>query len=281
MKTALITGASSGIGRDIARELSRQGWRLLLAARRRDRLEALAKELQTPCRIYVCDVSKKENCIWLHEQTRAQGVSLLVNAAGFGLFGNFSSTELNRELEMIDVNIRAVHILTKLFLRDFIKQDAGAILNVASSAGFLAGPMLSTYYASKNYVVRLSEAIYEELRASGSHVTISCLCPGPVDTEFNAAAGISKFSVKAMNSRRVARIAVRQTLAGKLLIIPGISTKLGTALSRFVPEKPLLRMVHGIQKGKQLPLTHRANLSLPSGEMSRSDREGLCQLACF
>lgn len=251
MKTALITGASSGIGRDIARELSRQGWRLLLAARRRDRLEALAKELQTPCRIYVCDVSKKENCIWLHEQTRAQGVSLLVNTAGFGLFGNFSSTELNRELEMIDVNIRAVHILTKLFLRDFIKQDAGAILNVASSAGFLAGPMLSTYYASKNYVVRLSEAIYEELRASGSHVTISCLCPGPVDTEFNAAAGISKFSVKAMNSRRVARIAVRQTLAGKLLIIPGISTKLGTALSRFVPEKPLLRMVHGIQKGKQ------------------------------
>lgn len=139
MKTALITGASSGIGRDIARELSRQGWRLLLAARRRDRLEALAKELQTPCRIYVCDVSKKENCIWLHEQTRAQGVSLLVNAAGFGLFGNFSSTELNRELEMIDVNIRAVHILTKLFLRDFIKQDAGAILNVASSAGFFGG----------------------------------------------------------------------------------------------------------------------------------------------
>ena len=176
---------------------------------------------------------------------------MLVNAAGFGLFGNFSSTELNRELEMIDVNIRAVHILTKLFLRDFIKQYAGAILNVASSAGFLAGPMLSTYYASKNYVVRLSEAIYEELRASGSHVTISCLCPGPVDTEFNAAAGISKFSVKAMNSRRVARIAVRQTLAGKLLILPGISTKLSTALSRFVPEKPLLRMVHGIQKGKQ------------------------------
>lgn len=269
MKTALITGASSGIGRDIARELSRQGWRLLLAARRRDRLEALAKELQTPCRIYVCDVSKKENCIWLHEQTRAQGVSLLVNAAGFGLFGNFSSTELNRELEMIDVNIRAVHILTKLFLRDFIKQDAGAILNVASSAGFLAGPMLSTYYASKNYVVRLSEAIYEELRASGSHVTISCLCPGPVDTEFNAAAGISKFSVKAMNSRRVARIAVRQTLAGKLLILPGISTKLSTALSRFVPEKRCCAWYTAFKR--------ESNNPYPDAQRQR----GLCQLACF
>ncbi|MDO4287436.1 MAG: SDR family oxidoreductase [Eubacteriales bacterium] len=250
MKTALITGASSGIGRDIARELSRRGWRLLLVARRRDRLEKLSRELGTPCRIYVCDVSRESNCRWLYEHTRGQNISLLVNAAGFGLYGNFTDTDLNREMQMIDVNIKAVHILTKLFLQDFIENDEGHILNVASSAGFMAGPMLSTYYATKNYVVRLSEAIYEELRSMGSSVTISCLCPGPVDTEFNQHAGIGGFSVKAHPSHYVARLAIQQTLAGKLLIIPGTMVKLGAVFSRFVPEKPLLRIVHSIQAGK-------------------------------
>lgn len=251
MKTALITGASSGIGRDIARELSRQGWKLLLVARRRDRLEQLAKELGTPCRIYVCDVSKEENCRWLYERTKDLDVQFLVNAAGFGLFGSFVTADLDRELEMIDVNIKAVHILTKLFLQDFVQKDSGYILNVASSAGFMAGPLLSTYYATKNYVVRLSEAIAEELRSAGSAVTISCLCPGPVDTEFNQRAGVAGFSVKALSSEAVGKQAVRQTLAGKLLILPGMSVKLSAFAARLIPEKPLLRMVHGIQKGKQ------------------------------
>ena len=251
MKTALITGASSGIGRDIARELSRQGWKLLLVARRRDRLEQLAKELGTPCRIYVCDVSREENCRWLYERTREHQVRLLVNAAGFGLFGEFLHTDLDREMEMIDVNIKAVHILTKLFLQDFVQKDTGCILNVASSAGFMAGPLLSTYYATKNYVVRLSEAIAEELRAMGSAVTISCLCPGPVDTEFNQHAGVAGFSVKALSSEVVAKQAVRQALAGKLFILPGLSVKMGTMASRLIPEKPLLRIVHRIQKGKK------------------------------
>lgn len=249
MKTALITGASSGIGRDIARELSKRGWRLLLAARRRDRLEALAKELGTPCRIYVCDLAKESNCRWLYERTKDQNVSLLVNSAGFGLYGAFADTDLDRELEMIDVNIKAVHILTKLFLRDFTAKNEGRILNVASSAGFLPGPLLSTYYATKNYVVRLSEAIYEELRSAGSAVTISCLCPGPVDTEFNDVAG-AKFSLKALSSKQVAKQAVAQTLSGKLLIIPGTMIRLSTAASRLVPDKPLLRIVHGIQQRK-------------------------------
>lgn len=249
MKTALITGASSGIGRDIARELSARGWRVLLAARRKERLQALAKELHPPCRIYVCDISKTQNCYWLYERVRDKNVSLLVNAAGFGLYGKFAETDLNRELEMIDVNIKAVHILTKLFLRDFIQRDEGYILNVASSAGFLAGPLLSTYYATKNYVVRLSEAIYEELRAAGSHVSISCLCPGPVDTEFNKVAG-AKFSMKALTSKQVAKQAVEQALAGKLLIIPSTAVRFGAIASRFVPDKPLLRIVRGIQERK-------------------------------
>lgn len=249
MKTALITGASSGIGRDIARELSARGWRLLLAARRRDRLEELAKELNTPCRIYVCDVSTEQNCRWLYARARTQGVCLLVNAAGFGLYGTFAQTDLDRELEMIDVNIRAVHILTKLFLRDFIQRDEGRILNVASSAGFLPGPLLSTYYATKNYVVRLSEAVYEELRAAGSAVTISCLCPGPVATEFNAVAGAHDPG-KALASAQVAKQAVDGTLAGKLLIIPGAAVRLGAAAARLVPDKQLLRIVHRFQQSK-------------------------------
>ncbi|MDO5785062.1 MAG: SDR family oxidoreductase [Eubacteriales bacterium] len=249
MKTALITGASSGIGKDIARELSARGWRLLLVARRRDRLEQLAKELQTPCRIYVCDISREENCHWLYARASTQDVSLLVNAAGFGLYGTFAQTDLNREMEMIDVNIKAVHILTKLFLRDFMEKDEGRILNVASSAGFLPGPLLSTYYATKNYVVRLSEAIAEELRTADSAVTISCLCPGPVATEFNAVAGAHD-PAKALTSAQVAKQAVEGTLAGKLFIIPGMTVRLGAAAARLVPERALLRIVHRFQQSK-------------------------------
>ncbi len=250
MKTALITGASSGIGRDIARELSRRGWRVLLAARRKERLQELAKELHTPSRIYVCDLAKEKDCYWLHERTKEQDVSLVVNAAGFGLYGEFLKLPLERELEMIDVNVRAVHILTKLFAQDFVEKNEGRILNVASAAGFLPGPLLTTYYATKNYVVRLSEALSEELRMAGSAVTVSCLCPGPVDTEFNDVSG-AKFGVKPMTSREVADMAVRDTLKGKLLIIPGVSTHAGLIAGRLVPDKVMLRIMHYIQGMKQ------------------------------
>lgn len=249
MKTALVTGASSGIGRDIARELSRQGWRVLLAARRRDRLQALAEELPNPARVYVCDLSREGDCNWLYERAKEQNVSLLVNAAGFGLYGDFVKTSLDRELRMIDVNIRAVHILTKRFVQDFVEKDEGRILNVASAAGFLPGPLLSTYYATKNYVVRLSEAVAEELRSRGSSVTISCLCPGPVDTEFNQVAG-AKFGIKPKSSAAVARIAVRDTLRGKLLIVPGWTTRLGLVAGRLVPDEQMLRIVKLIQQLK-------------------------------
>jgi hypothetical protein len=249
MKTALVTGASSGIGRDIARELSRRGWRVLLAARRKERLQELAEELPNPARVYVCDLAKEKDCYWLHERAKEQSVSLLVNAAGFGLYGDFLHTSLDRELRMIDVNVRAVHILTKLFVKDFVQRGEGRILNVASAAGFLPGPLLSTYYATKNYVVRLSEAIAEELRSTDSDVTISCLCPGPVDTEFNQVAG-AKFGVKPKSSAEVAQIAVRDTLRGKLLIVPGWSTRLGLTAGRLVPDQQMLRIVKLIQELK-------------------------------
>lgn len=249
MNTALITGASSGIGRDIARELSARGWSLILAARRRDRLEALARELNTPCRICVCDLSCEEEVRALHSGLHTEPVELLVNAAGFGLQGEFLGTDLDRELEMLRVNLQAPHMLTKLFLKDMVERDHGFILNVASSAGFMAGPFFSTYYASKNYVVRLTQAIYEELRIRGSHVSISCLCPGPVDTEFNRVAGAT-FGVRPMSSRDVARIAVDGTLKKRLTIIPGVGMKLSVLAARLAPEKLLLRINGRIQKNK-------------------------------
>ena len=249
MKTALVTGASSGIGREIARELSRRGWRLLLVARRRDRLEELAKQLGTPCRLYVCDISREENCYWLHERAKEQDVTLLVNGAGFGLYGKFAETDLDRELEMIDVNIKAVHILTKLFLRDFKQRNRGRILNVASSAGFLTGPLLSSYYASKNYVVRLTLAIHEELRRANSKVTVSLLCPGPVDTNFNNRAGV-QFSMPPASPERVARYGIDGALKGKLILIPELRVRLGVFGSRFVPHKLLSAITYEIQKKK-------------------------------
>lgn len=193
---ALITGASSGIGRDMARVLAGMGWDLILVARRKERLEELKGELTAVSVQTICaDLARDDECRRVYELTKDSSVDMLVNNAGFGLAGEFVDTDLDRELEMINVNIRALHILTKLFVRDFVARDSGIILNVASSAGFMSGPLLSTYYASKNYVLRLTEAIHEELRRRGSHVGISVLCPGPVNTEFDRVADV-RFSVK-------------------------------------------------------------------------------------
>ena len=183
------------------------------------------------------------------EFCKDDGVDFLINNAGFGLAGEFTATDLDAELNMIDVNIRAVHILTKLFLRDFTARDSGIILNVASSAGFMPGPLLSTYYASKNYVLRLTEAIYEELRRKNSRVRISALCPGPVNTEFNNVAKV-KFAVRGISSEDCARIAVDGALKGKLVIIPSFTIKAGLFFRRFAGEKFLLKLAYNFQKRK-------------------------------
>ncbi len=245
----LITGASSGIGRDMARTLHKMGHNLFLVARRQDLLNELKAELDQKPQIIVLDLSKEENCNYLYESLKDKSIDILINNAGFGVFGEFTETSLDREMEMLDVNICALHILTKKFLKDFEEKNSGYILNVASSAAFLPGPLLSSYYASKAYVLRLTEAIYEELRRKNSKVYIGALCPGPVDTEFNKTAGV-KFNLKSLKSQDVANYAIKKMFKGKLVIIPGFIMKMGAFWQRFAPTKILLRISYNIQKSK-------------------------------
>lgn len=247
---ALVTGASGGIGRDIALVLSRMGCDLILVSRDGEKLARVKKHLKTHVQIISADLSVEEECFALYEQVKAQNIDILVNNAGFGAFGHFWEVPLERELNMLDLNVRAVHILTKLFLEDFRKRDSGYILNVASAAGFMPGPLMATYYATKNYVLRLTEAIYEELRQEGSQVHISALCPGPVDTGFNQRAEVS-FSLSGLRSLDVAKYAIEKMLANKVVIIPGITMKLAQFGRKFLGEKAQLKAAYYFQHKKK------------------------------
>ncbi len=252
---ALITGASSGIGKELAKNMASRGVNLILVARRTQRLLMLKQEIQYNCpsvkvKAITADLSKENQCIELYEKTKDYNIDFLFNNAGFGLYGDFLHTELSDELDMINVNIKAVHILTKLFLKDFAQRGFGYIMNTASVAGFMPGPLLATYYATKNYVLQLTKAIYEELRSSGSGVVVSALCPGPVNTEFNEVAGVKKFGMPSASDAYVADYAIERMLAGDLVIIPGVTTKAAAAGSRFAPTKLLLRTVRTLQEQK-------------------------------
>lgn len=246
---ALITGASSGIGRDMAFYLSSKGIDLILVGRNIDALNSVKDKCKTDVLVIDMDLSVEDNVYKLYEITKDKNIDILINNAGFGLFGNFINTDLSRELNMIKLNIVAVHILTKLYLNDFVKRDNGYILNVASSAGFMAGPKLSTYYSTKNYVLKESLAIYEELRQMKSNVKISILCPGPVETNFNNVAGGS-FNTKSATSEYVARYAIDNMFKTKLIIIPTLKIKLAVFMTRLVPTKFLLRINYHIQNVK-------------------------------
>ena len=186
----LITGASSGIGRDLARAFAKRGYNLVLIARNYERLNNIKSELEklVNVEIELIDVSSTENCIKIYK--KYPDIDILVNNAGFGDCGYFDKTDLEKEINMIDTNIKAYHILMKLYLENMIKKDSGKILNVASIAGFMPGPLMATYYATKSYIVRLSEAVREELEKEKSNVKISILCPGPVATNFNKTANV-------------------------------------------------------------------------------------------
>lgn len=245
----LITGASSGIGRDMARIFHKMGHQLFLVARRENLLEDLKSELDGKPEIISLDLSSEKNCFELYERLKDKNIDILINNAGFGVFGEFDKSPLSRELKLIDVNIRALHILTKKFLSDFEEKNSGYILNVASSAAFLSGPLLSSYYGSKAYVLRLTTAIYEELRRKKSNVYVGVLCPGPVDTEFNQTAGV-RFNLKSLKSKDVAEYAIKKMFNKKLIIVPGFSIKMGIFFQRFVPTKLLLKISYNIQRSK-------------------------------
>ncbi len=249
-KKALVTGASSGIGRDIARELDEQGYELILTARRGDRLRALANCMIGSPRIIPMDLAGADSAKQLYELTRSEHIDVLINNAGFGMWGNFLDTDLDREIDMLRLDVETMHVLFKLFLRDFKERGSGRILNVASSAAFLPGPYMAAYYSCKAYVLRLTEAVAYELKEDGVNVTVSVLCPGPVSTEFNKVAGV-RFAVKPLNSRRVARYAVDKLNRGQTVIVPGLTMKAARIASKLAPDSTAAYFAAQIQKNKQ------------------------------
>lgn len=248
---ALITGASSGIGKDIAKELAKKKYDLVIISRNKDELEKVAKELEEKYKIKVetieSDLSIVENCIDIHKKVK--NVDILINNAGFGDCGNFAKTSLEKEIKMINTNIVAYHILTKLYLIDMKKVGSGKILNVASIAGFMPGPLMSTYYATKSYIVRLSEGIREELKKEKSNVQISILCPGPVKTNFCKIANV-KFKMKEAKSEKIAKYAIDQMFKGKFYILPQAKIKLARLGAKIAPTPIISKITYKIQKRK-------------------------------
>lgn len=233
---ALVTGASSGIGRDMTRYLSKLGYDIIAVARDGVELEKLKKELNTKVEIISLDLSNAENCKALYDSVKNKKIDVLVNNAGFGDFGEFVTTDLDKELNMIGLNIVAVHILTKLFLKDMVKRDSGYILNVGSISGFMPGPLMATYYSTKSYLLRFTQSIQKEIKKSKSKVSISILCPGPVNTNFNKVANV-KFNLKSMSSPRVAKYGIDQMLRRKQVILPGLKMKIVRILAKISPDK--------------------------------------------
>jgi short-subunit dehydrogenase len=247
---ALITGASSGIGREMAKYLASLGHELILVGRNKERLEELQNELKVDSQIVIVDLSDIKKVKELYVIMKNEQIDILINNAGFGDFGKFYETDINKELEMINTNVTAVHLLTKLFLRDMKKRDSGYILNVSSIAAFGPGPLMATYYATKAYVNNLTEAIYEELRREKSNVHISSLCPGPTASEFFNRAGVT-FAVKPMECEDVARYGIDKMFKGKVVIVPGFINKCSIFFRRFASRGLARRVTYKIQKAKK------------------------------
>jgi short-subunit dehydrogenase len=246
---ALITGASAGLGVDFARQLSKRGHRLVLAARRKDRLEALAKELGN-ARAVAIDLSKKDATAKLMANLKAQGefVDLLVNNAGFGLIGRFAELGAARERQMIDLNIGALTDLCRAVAPAMIRRKSGGILNVASTAAFQPGPRMAVYFATKAFVLSLTEALHEELKPHGIKVT--CLCPGPTRTEFGEVAGFGGnglFDKVAMESPEVVEAGLKALDRNKAVVITGLLNRIAATSTRFVP-RFMIRKIAGAIK---------------------------------
>ncbi len=249
---ALITGASSGMGLEFAKLLSKEGYETFLVALDKEGLEKAQAMLPNKSIIMAKDLSKDSDLKSVCELIEKEDIDVLINNAGFADYDEFYKADLDRELSMINVNVKAVHVLAKYAIREMVKRNKGYILNVASSAGLMpGGPMMATYYATKAYVRSLSESINHEMRMKNRNVVVSVLCPGPVDTNFNKT-GRVQFSIKQMTPDRVAKYALKKMLKRhKMLIIPGIKMKLAKFAARFLPDKTVIKMTRGIQsRGK-------------------------------
>ena len=248
---ALVTGASSGIGYSIARYLSNIGYDLIVVARREDCLKNLKKECKTNVEIIVLDLSIIANMYKLYELTADYDIDIVVNNAGVGLYGEFYDIDCSKEISMINLNVIATDLITKLYLKDMVKKNKGKILNVSSMIGFMPGPLMSSYYASKAYITSMSRAINTELKMKNINVSVSTLCAGAVDTNFNSDLGIS-FFIPPSNSEEVAKYSVNKLLRNKEVIIPGTINKIIYFLNKIIPISFSKYFVYATQNGKRV-----------------------------
>jgi len=255
--TALITGASVGIGRDLARLFAADGHSLVITARNQQQLDAVAQELRDKHKVRVevmaKDLSRPNAAVELVDQIHAANISIdcLVNNAGFGAHGLFHQTEVQKQLDMLQVNIVALTELTRLLLAQMVERRAGRVMNIASTAAFQPGPYMAVYYASKAYVLSFSEAISSELEGTG--VTVTVVCPGPTITEFHQRANVGQlplFQHNTMSSQDVAKIAYRATLRGQRVAVAGIKNWILTTLSLHTPHFLVLPSVKKLQASR-------------------------------
>ena len=247
---AVITGASAGLGTEFAKQLADKGYKLILTARREERLKTLAESLPVECVIVPADLSKTEECLRFFDIIKDYKVDIFINNAGFGDCNSFLESDLDMELDMIDVNVKAMHTLCKKMLQKMQKENHGYILNVASSAGLLpAGPYMATYYATKAYVSSLTQAIAQELKEMDSRVYVGALCPGPVDTEFYDVANV-EFTLKGITPEYCVKYALKQMIKRQTIIVPTLFMKASTTMGRLAPRKLAIKITAGQQKKK-------------------------------
>lgn len=252
-KYAFITGASSGIGAEFAKQLAKQGYSLILTARREGHLKKLTKRLQAECIVIPADLTDLAECRRVFEMIEDIPIEVCIHNAGFGDCSPFLLGDLDKELQMIRLNVQAVHFFTKQMLKKMQDNNAGYILNVASYAGLIpAGPYMASYYASKAYVASLTRAVAAELKETHSKVYIGCLCPGPVDTDFNRIANV-QFALKGISAKQCARYALSEMKKRKVVIIPTLGVKLAALFGRFIPQNLYIRLVSHQQKKKIYP----------------------------
>jgi hypothetical protein len=259
LKTALVTGASSGIGREFAKLLAREGHDLVLVARRREALEELARELAVKhgvaARVIAKDLTAPDSTAEIFDELERErlSVDILVNNAGLGLHGRFWETDLDRQLAVIQVNVVALTALTGLFLPGMVARGRGRIVNVASTAAFQPGPYMAVYYATKAHVLSFSEALAEELRDTG--VTVTALCPGPTATGFQEVAGLEDTLLfrgpLVMDAATGARIGWAGAKRGRRIVIPGLANRLLKETVRFSPRRLVTAAAGRMQKKRR------------------------------